>query len=493
MKKMSSNRRNGIQLLFMIVLSVLSQVVALYKSRFTAVTFGASNYMDAYNFALNIGTFVFAFVTTGITTVVVPAYVKKTDKKAVNSFITIIYGVVLCVLLLILVFRFPLVKVLTHKGDEFTKLACSFLFITFLMQGITAFLAVTTAYFQCINHYIIPKMVTLVSNVLVAVILISGVIKSFHAYMFLLVLGAFFNFVVDVTAAVKLGFRYKPAFDIHSPELKKMLVVFAPTLFSSGLYKIHSLVDTTIAANLAVGQLTILSYTTSIITMVNHFIIGNLTVYVYPKVVARLGKPDERESFWGYNIFFHGVVTLLIAGFFSVGYEACSIIFLGGKFTAEDTQMLYKCACVYIFGQQINIVRDLVYRYFYANGNTQETFKNSVVVSITNIVLSLIFVQFWGLMGIIIGTVLSSLCSYVMILIKFRKNYGLGKEFLGVLVEYGKNLLALFVSVGVVLLTKHQFPIHGTIVSILVFGVETVVIFVLILLLTRSKIRHVKI
>ena len=80
-----------------------------------------------------------------------------------------------------------------------------------------------------------------------------------------------------------------------------------------------------------------------------------------------------------------------------------------------------------------------------------------------------------------------------MILIKFRKNYGLGKEFLGVLVEYGKNLLALFVSVGVVLLTKHQFPIHGTIVSILVFGVETVVIFVSILLLTKSKIRHVKI
>ena len=56
-------------------------MIALYKSRFTAVTFGATNYMDAYNYALNVATFVFAFITTGVTTVIIPAYVNKTDKK----------------------------------------------------------------------------------------------------------------------------------------------------------------------------------------------------------------------------------------------------------------------------------------------------------------------------------------------------------------------------------------------------------------------------
>lgn len=493
MREINTNRRNGIQLLFMIILTSLSQVVALYKSRFTAVTFGASNYMDAYNFALNIATFVFAFVTTGITTVIVPAYVKKTENKIINSFITIIYSAVILVILIILGFRIPLVKALTNKGEDFIGLACIFLFVTFLIQGITAFQAVTTAYFQCIDHYILPKMVMLLANLLVAVALIMGVVKSFNAYLLLLVIGALFNFTFDLVAAIKLGFRYAPAFAFQSPELKKMLLIFAPTLFSSGLYKIHTLVDMTIAANLAVGQLTILSYATQIITMVNNVIIGNLTVYAYPKIVAGLGKKDERKTFWGYSILFHGAVTLIISVFIGVGYEACSFIFLGGKFTAEDTRMLYECVCVYIFGQQINIIRDLIYRYFYANGNTQETLKNSVVVSVTNIVLSLILVRFWGLMGIIIGTVLSSLCSYSMIMIKFKRNYGLGKEFKNVLVEYCKNLIALFASVGLVQLTKQQLVIRGTVISIFVFGIETAVIYGLVLIFTRSKIRHVKI
>ena len=91
LKTKSENKKSACQLSLMIILTLLSQILALYKSRFTATSFGATNYMDAYNFALNIATFLFAFVTTGVTTVIIPAYVKKTDKKAVNSFITINY------------------------------------------------------------------------------------------------------------------------------------------------------------------------------------------------------------------------------------------------------------------------------------------------------------------------------------------------------------------------------------------------------------------
>lgn len=45
-----NNKKSAVQLSLMIFLTLLSQVIALYKSRFTAVTFGATNYMDAYNY-----------------------------------------------------------------------------------------------------------------------------------------------------------------------------------------------------------------------------------------------------------------------------------------------------------------------------------------------------------------------------------------------------------------------------------------------------------
>ena len=490
-KGLSRNRKNGFQLVFMIVLTCLSQVVALYKSRFTAVTFGATNYMDAYNYAVNIATFIFGFITTGVTTVIVPAYVKEKSSRTVNSFITTIYAAALIVTAVILVFRFPILELLTTKGDDFVNLVGRFLFIAFLIQGITAFLAVTTAYFQCINHYVIPKAVVLFSNIVVAAILISGVIHNIDVYLGLLVGGAAINLVFDVVIAIRLGFRYFPCVDIHDPEFKSMMLVFLPTLFSAGVYKIHTLVDTTIAANLIDGQLTILSYSTQIINMVNTVIIGNLTVYAYPKIVARLNQSDSKRFFWDYGILFHAAVGLLIAGFINIGYEGVYFIFYGGKFTLDNTYLLYLVSCVYIFGQQFNIVRDLVYRYFYANGNTTATLKNSIIVSITNIILSLILVQFLGLMGIVLGTILASLFSLVMIVIRFRKIYGLGIRFGGFLLECGKNLTALILSVTLVQLLKQYLVISNLFISIFMYGMITVLIYGAVMLLLRTRVRHI--
>lgn len=88
-------------------------------------------------------------------------------------------------------------------------------------------------------------------------------VKNVYVYLTLLVCGSVLNFTVDIIVAIKYGFRYKPELDLKSDDLKKMLIVFMPTLFSSGVYKIHTMVDTTIATNLLEGQITILSYATA--------------------------------------------------------------------------------------------------------------------------------------------------------------------------------------------------------------------------------------
>ena len=486
-----SNKKNAAQLSLMILLTLLSQIIALYKSRFTAVTFGATAYMDAYNYALNIATFVFAFITTGVTTVIIPAYVNKTNKKAVNSFITIIYSITIIVVLAVIAFRAPILELLTNRGSYFISIVGEFLIVAFIIQGLLAFQAVTAGFYQCNNHYNIPKFITLASNSMVAIVLISGVVKNIYAYLTLLVCGSVLNFTVDVAMAIKYGFRYVPALDLKSADLKKMLIVFMPTLFSSGVYKIHTMVDTTIATNLLEGQITILSYATQIITMVNNVIVGNLTVYAYPKIVARLHNKDSKQNFWDYSILFHAVIVLLICGFINVGYEGVKLIFQGGKFTEENTRLLYICTCVYIFGQQFNIIRDLIYRYFYAQGNTKETFKNSVLVSALNIILSLLLVKFIGLLGIILGTVISSLLSLVMIVFRFKKEYGLGVKFSGILFECSKNLIAAVATVVIIQAIKSMTN-FSNIVALMVFGFLTIAIYCLALLAMQTKARHIR-
>ena len=66
-------------------------------------------------------------------------------------------------------------------------------------------------------------------------------------------------------------------------------------------------------------------------------------------------------------------------------------------------------------------------------------FKNSIIVSVSNIVLSVLLVQFMGFYGIVVGTVLSSLLSLGMIIIRLKKSYGLHVKFSGIVLEWGKN------------------------------------------------------
>lgn len=491
-RKNSQNKKTAIQLILMIVLTCLSQIVALYKSRFTAVNFGATDYMDAYNFSLEIATFIFSFVIGGVTTVIIPAYVKKVSSKAVNTFITITYGCILLLTIGIIIFRIPLLSLLTDRGIDFLSITSDFLIISFIIQGVTAFLAVTSAYYQCENRYNIPKLIVLIVNMMVLIVLLSGFISDIYLYFLLLITGSIINLVLDVIVAFRLGFRYKLCFEVDNPEFKKMMAIFLPTLLSSGVYKLHTMVDTTIATNLAEGQTTILSYASQIITMVNTIIIGNLTVYVYPKIVENLKSKNISKYFWDYCILFHGVLTVIIAGFINIGWEGISLLFFGGKFILENVNVLYLCACIYISGQQFNIIRDLIYRYFYANGNTKETFKNSVIVSISNIILSLLLVIFFGVYGIVLGTVLSGVLSLCMILIRFKNIFGLGIRFSYVLIEIGKNILAMLGTVICIQWLKALFSINNLILSIIVYGLGTVVVYLVLILLLKTKMRYIK-
>ena len=185
-------------------------------------------------------------------------------------------------------------------------------------------------------------------------------------------------------------------------------------------------------------------------------------------------------------------MCLLIGGFVCVGREGIDLLFLHGKFDAAASASVYFCSCLYLVGQENNIVRDLIYRYFFGKGNTQATFRNSVVVSCANLVLSLILVQFMGLAGIILGTVLAGLLSLVMILAKMKKHYGLYPEFRGFLVETVRNNAVMILSTAGVLGLKTLLPSLPGLAAILVYGIACVVLFVGLAFLFRAKALKVR-
>ena len=479
--------KNKISLLFMITISLATQILSLLKSSIVASSFGTGELMDAYNLANNIVTFVFSFVASGISTIIIPEYANKRNKKSVDTFITMIYGIMIIVVISMILLRVQLVGLFGNKEEMLVNIVANILIVLLLAQYLLSITNITVAYFQCEGRYNIPKIISLISQLCVVITLLFVKGINIVQYAYIIALGFVINFVFDIVIALKLGWRYKPIL-LFNEESKILFRRFIPIVISTGVYSLTLMVDTTISSFLDTGKLSVLSYSSQISSMVNTVLVGNLTIYLYPKITKEINCEGYQRKFWRSTAVLHAIVCLVSAGFLTVGYNGIILLFQRGEFTAKDSNMVFWGAAIYIVGQQISIIRSLIYRYFYAMGDTKTPGINSVAVSILNIVFSIILVWIMGFYGIIVGTVLASSVSLIMILSRFGKNIGFDESILIILARYCKTFVIFIATVAIVYFTKYIIPISQNIVSVFVFGVETVIIYVLLSSLFNSKV-----
>lgn len=473
----SKKNRGAVSLTLMIVISCLTQLLTLMKTTTVAGLFGVSMEMDAFNFANSMISFIFGFVSAAISTIVIPKYATGYQRKAIDTFITLLFGILGGITVALILFRYPIITLLSNKGVNYISCVCHIMTILLVANYLFSITYVTTGYFQCIDKYNIPKILNLIMQGAVVAILYIFRSITIIQYALIIAIGFIINLILDVVIAVKVGWRYKPTFLFFSEDSKRMFALFLPVVLSTGVYRISLFTDSMIASNLEIGQLSILGYATQIVGMINSILVGNLLMYFYPKIVKFVKDKNAQAMFWEYTSFFHLIVCLAIAGFATVGLDGLSLLFEHGNFNIEATKAVFICSMIYVAGQQTNIIRDLIYRYFYAMGDTKTPALNSVLVSVTNIVVSLVLVNFIGLYGIVAGTVISSAVSLLRVTLIFRKKVGFVIPFNKILVSFLKNILILFATICLVLATKKLFFVRSLIAKIFLFGVETVILF----------------
>lgn len=484
--------KNALQVVGMIGTSILTQVLVLIKSSILAANFGAGIELDAYNLTNSLTTFITTFLASGITTVILPAYVSKKSRKDVDGFISGLFIAVAFLYAALYMFRSEIVDIISGRSGEFQTIACNLMLYAILIQSVSAIVSVTAAYYQANDKFIIPKLIDFVTNLATVILLVFAKELTILQYVTLVLICSIVRLVVDVGIATFCGFRFCMAAPVGRPGTVELYKIFAPTVISSGVYQIHSLVDSTIASRLDPGSLTVLTYSNQIVTAVNSLIIGNLVLYAYPQIVKARNSSvkDGMETTWNYAVVFHSIICLLIVGFYSVGKQAIELLFQHGKFDATATMLTYICALVYIFGQQTNIIRDLIYRLFYSEGDTKTTLYNSVIVSCINIIVSILLVNIIGLVGIVIGTVISSACSLAMIIYRLNqknKKQNIVFKYKDKVCEFIKNEIALVLTGAVVLLTKNLFGTLNIIAQILLIGIICVLVYFCVLVLLKSK------
>lgn len=488
MEVIVKKNKNIISLFIMILITLITQILTIMKSSIVAGRFGTSIEMDAYNFSNSIVSFLFGFVSSGISTVIIPYYIKENKEKYINTFITILYGIMAIIVIILIIFRYRIVGIFSNKNEYFVNIACNVLLFLLLSNYLYVFSEITVAFFQCKKIYILPKMINLISQLIVIIAIILNKELTIIQYTYIISAGLVINFLLDLIFAIKNKWKYSPCLFFKNSETKKIIKLFLPVVFSTGIYKLSLAVDSIIATRLETGKITILSYSSQIVNMINTVLIGTILNYIYPKIVENLKLKNSQEKFWEQTMFFHIIVCLVISAFVCVGYDAIKLLFQNGNFTSKDTQILFVSTLIYVFGQQIDVIRDLIYRYFYANGNTKVAAQNGMIVGCFNICISLILANFIGFYGIIIGTVLASIISLIVIMKKFSKIIKYNVNIFIIIKDIIIHNLYIIFTVGIVMLSRRFIKFNSLFASIILFGTEVVVLFGILIFIFEKKI-----
>ena len=222
-------------------------------------------------------------------------------------------------------------------------------------------------------------------------------------------------------------------------------------------------------------------------TLINTVILTNIMTYFYPKIAKSINEKNGQKKLFDLSILINAIMILMVVGFYTVGKDGIVILYQRGKFTPAITSVVYLCTLTYIISLPSNAFRDLIYRYFYAKGDTLTPFKNSLIISCLNIGISIILAKFIGILGVILGTVITSYMSLSMILIRFGKKFKFEYSKSILIKENLKFIAAGIVSILVVKCIQNALPDFNSIINLLIYGIITVAIYGGVIYLLKSK------
>jgi putative peptidoglycan lipid II flippase len=477
------------QLNTIVMLTIITQFFLLLKNSLVASHFGVSAELDAFNVTNNISNFIYSFIGAGISTVIIPYLKDINNKKGIEVFISVIYTIGFIILLIILTFREQIIFLISGTNNGYFLDIASKVFVFTVIAGfLNSIIELARAVLEFKGQFIRQKLATLFTTILLVLSFCLSNKVNIYYYASMVLTTTTINIVIHLFFLKRTEFKYNISFNIRNSNFKEMIKLYIPTVLSTGIYQISLLIDTSIASRLDVGSISILNYANSIISMINMLLLSNLTSFIYPRLVKKSTDNDRQKSLIKYILIINFIMCLIIIFFYSIGREGISILFERGKFTSDNTYMVYICVLIFTISLPTNGIRDLIYRYFYIKKDTYSPFVNSIMISIINIVISIVLSNYIGLYGVVIGTVFASYLSLFSILLKFRKKFSIYFDTKNLVFENFKIIVATILTIIFSLVLKNLIVIENIFFVIIIYLFLTLFIYISLLLAFKSRV-----
>lgn len=421
--------------LLIMLLTILSKVLGFTRDVVLSFFYGASNISDAYLISTMIPMVLFSFIGIGITTGYIPMYSKIENSNGVeeanrytNNLINIL--IVICTVIIILGFLFTnqIVKgfALGFEGETLA-LAVQFTKISFLGIYFISLIYIFNGFLQLRENYIIPALVGFPMNFLI----ILSIFISSKTNILVLSIGSVISTASQLLLVLpfvyKQGYRYKFILNMKDEHIKNMAYIALPAIIGVSVNQINTLVDRTLASQIATGGISALTYANRFNEFVQGVFVLSIATVMYPmisKMAAENNMTGLKKSLSEAISSISLLVLPATVGAMVFAEPLVKFLFGRGAFGIKAISMTSYALFFYSIGMIGFGLREILSRVFYSLQDTKTPMINAAIAIVMNIVLNIILSKLLGIGGLALATSISAIFCTILLFISLRKKIG---------------------------------------------------------------------
>ncbi|MBI4407387.1 MAG: murein biosynthesis integral membrane protein MurJ [Candidatus Kerfeldbacteria bacterium] len=412
----------GRNALLLAATSAGSYVFGLVRDRLLASTFGASREVDIFNSAFLLPDLIMNLFAAALTAAFIPVFAKVVTRsgdeagyRAANELLTVtVSGVLLAdvVAYIALPWLAPLIAPGFNAADLAQLVTASrWLLLSPFLFGISIlFGAILQGKHRFVAYAISPMLYNI--GISLGIVFLSPWF-GINGAIIGVVIGASAHAAVRLLATMRL--RYYPKFHhtaFRSPTVKATLALMAPRIL--GLLAVQATLWTfnAVGSTLSAGSVSVFNFARNFQSLPVSFIGIALATALFPILAHDYAQTNSSQLVDTTRRALRSVLFLTLPAMVGMMFVSTPLVatFLGsGAFDAAAIQRTSVTLILFALVIPLESVQHILARVFYAQHNTTTPAVISIIAAVLNVAVCVIAVQWFDLLGLVIGFITTTL------------------------------------------------------------------------------------
>lgn len=402
----------------------LSRIAGFARDMLTAAFLGAGPVADAFFVALKLPNFFRRVTAEGAFSIVfVPMYSKRmevdgkddADLFASNAFMMMVATLSVFTLFALMFMPYIIAAIAPGFRDDPERLdlaleMCRITFPYLLLMSLTALLGgVLNAMNRFAPFAFAPVLFNL--SLITALLMSSHFETAGHAMSWGLLSAGVLQLLFLYICAKRAGVRLTLSRPKYNGDIKKVLRLMGPAVIGAGVVHINLFADLILASFLEQGSISYLYYADRL----NQLPLGVVGIAVGTALLPMLSKAmlkdnkDEAKALFSRAMEYCLLLALPAAVALAVmPLTLITVLFERGAFEASDSMITANVLSAYAIGLPAYIAIKVFSTAHWAREDTKTPVRISIIATLLNILLSIVLIQFIGVVGIALSTGLTA-------------------------------------------------------------------------------------